>query len=80
MSRVQKVPVSSDWSSSLRWLLGQILQNCPAPEATEKSAEQAAGRLNSTAGFFFPKALAETDHLMNVGLYLPYRMQLWMCL
>lgn len=56
------------------------LADRPVPEATEKNAEQAAERLHSTAGYFVPKPLTETDCLMNVGLYPPYLMQLWLCL
>lgn len=77
MSRVWMVPISSERSSTLWWLLEQISQNHPVPEATEKNAAQAAGSFNSTAGYFVPKP---SGHLMNVGLHPPYLMQLWMCL
>lgn len=74
MSRVWMVPISSEWSSTLWWLLEQISQNHPVPEATEKNASQAAGSFNNTAGYFVPKP---SGHLMNVGLHPPYLMPLW---
>lgn len=51
----------------------------PLPEATERTAQQAAGGLSSTAGYFVPTSLTKTDHLMNVEHYTPYLMHLWMC-
>lgn len=67
------VPVSSGGPRSLQWLLEQPSQDRPIPEATEENASQAAG-------YFAPKPLIETGHLINVELCPPYLTQLWMCL